>query len=57
MEHLTKKDVEEACNELKDALLETISLDKQVQDIKLKQNKAQKRLSLAREVVRSLKIN
>jgi hypothetical protein len=57
MEKLTAKQVEEVCTELQEALLETINLDKQSLDIKVKQQKAHKRLSLARDAVRNLKID
>ena len=49
--------IEKACEELKQALLETVNLDQQAQDIKLLQIKAQKRLSLARDIVHNIKLN
>lgn len=54
---LTKESIEQACEELKQALIETVELDKKSQDIKIKQAKAQKRLSLARDIIHSLKLN
>ena len=52
---LTKEEVKLACDELSEALLETISLDEKAEDIKLKQAKARYRLQKARENVRELK--
>lgn len=57
METLTIKDVETACKELQEALVETISLDKASDKIKIQQAKARKRLQIARDIVYHLKIN
>jgi len=56
MDKITKTEVQKACEELSNALIETIELDEKQQDIKLKQAKARKRLQLARDVVHNLKL-
>ena len=57
MEKVSKKEVEEKCGELQGALIENIELDKQMIDLKVRQAKAQKRLSLARDAVHFIRIN
>lgn len=57
MEKLTIKQVEEACKELQEALVETVTLDKKAEDIKMQQAKARKRLQMARDVIYHLKLN
>ena len=52
----TKKEILEATRELENALLECLEANKAEDDIKIKKIKAQKRLSLARDTVRSLTI-
>lgn len=50
----TKKDITEAIAELEASMLELLDADRIEQNIKLKRIKAHKRLSLARDTVRSL---
>lgn len=54
---ITKEKVVSVMKELQDALLEKFDLDEQDNDIKLKLQKSQKRLSLAKEQVRQLRID
>lgn len=55
-EKLSKKEVESLCQELQSALMENIELDEKMQNIKILQAKAQKRLSLARDAVHFIRI-
>lgn len=54
---ITKKEILSAMKELEEAMLESISLNAQEKDIKVLKIKAHKRLSLARDEVRSLTFN
>ncbi len=56
MEKITRKEIEEACGELCDALISSIELDEKEQNIKLQQTKLHHRLLLAKDNVRQLKI-
>jgi hypothetical protein len=49
-----KKEIEEVIAELRDAMFEMASISKDEENIKLRKQAAQKRLSLAREAVRSV---
>ncbi len=53
----TKKEIEEVINELKLAMLESIEIDQADKNIKLAKQKNHYRLSKAREVIRSLKLD
>lgn len=53
----TIKEIEIAIDELRNALLEDRRLDDEEENIKLKRKKSHKRLSLARDEVRALKIS
>lgn len=53
----TKKDIEEAINELRLAMLESISIDEEDKQIKVKKQKSHYRLNKAREEVRNLKVD
>ncbi len=50
----TNKEVMEATTELQNAMLESVKADRAEVDIKLAKQKAHKRLSMARDVVRAL---
>lgn len=50
----TQQDIELLIEELKQAMLEKLSLDTEVENLKIKQQKAQKRLSMAREALRGI---
>ena len=54
---ITKEEVVQAMTELQNALLEKLDLDEKDTLLKLKLQKSQKRLSLARERVRELRVN
>ncbi len=54
---MTKKEIIEATTELQNALLEFIELSAKEDELKIAKQKAQKRLSMARDQVRSLKID
>jgi hypothetical protein len=56
MEKISKKQVEEDCQELKLALLETIDLDEQMIELVQAQKKARYRLNKAREIIHFIKI-
>lgn len=53
----TKEEIERKTEELKNAYLEFLELDEQDTKIKIKKAKAQKRLSLARDEISSLRLN
>lgn len=53
----TIKDIEEAIKELGEAMTEMMLLDKADSEVKIAKAKAQKRLSLAREGIRSITFN
>lgn len=50
----TQKEIEDFIEELKQAMIEKLELDNELENIKLKQQKAQKRLSMAREALRNI---
>jgi predicted RNase H-like HicB family nuclease len=52
---MTKQEIEKAIEELKQATLEMLEVSTQEDNIKLKKQKVQKRLSLARSEVNSIK--
>ena len=52
---VTSKDIETACEELKQALLATIAIDEKEEQVKLLKIKAHDRLLRAREEIRNLK--
>jgi len=54
MQKHTQKDIEVLIEELKQAMLEKLELDTEVENLKIKQQKAQKRLSMAREALRDI---
>ena len=56
MEKISKKEVEEDCQELKLALIETIELDEQMINLVQLQKKARYRLNKAREILHFMKI-
>ena len=56
MEKPTLKDVEVACKELQDALMETIRLDVNTLNLDEKKRKARFRLQQARDIIRNLKL-
>lgn len=56
MEKPSKKEIEEVCGELRDALIASIEIDEKEQNIKLQQTKNHHRLLLAKDCVRNLKI-
>ena len=53
----TKKEVEEAIDELRLAMLESIEIDEADKNIKLRKQKNHYRLSKAREEIRVLKVD
>lgn len=53
----TKKDVESVIQELKEAMMESIEASEAEDRAKQRKMKAQKRLTMARDAVRSLSIN
>lgn len=55
-EKITKKQIEEACKNLQETLIESIELDEKEQNIKLKQTANHHKLLLAKDEVRNLKI-
>jgi hypothetical protein len=55
-EKLTRKEVETACDNLKQALIDYIELDEKSEKISLLKAKAQKNLSMCRDEVRALRI-
>lgn len=56
--HPTKKqEAEEAIEELKQATLAVLDVDDKVDKFKLEQQKARKRLSIARDAVYGLRVN
>jgi len=55
---MTKKEqIEKAVDRLKKAFIESDMLDKKIEILRIKQIKAHKELSLAREDIRSLRID
>ncbi len=54
---ITKKEVMEILKELEEATMESLEASRAEVDIKLKKQKAHKRLSLARDAVRSITFN
>ena len=52
----TTKEIESALTELKESMLEAVSLDEKEEKIKLLRQANHKRLCLAREAVRSLRL-
>ena len=52
----TKKEIEDAAQELLDAMLEYRSAEEEEDKAKLKKVRAQKRLSMAREEIRAINI-
>ncbi len=54
---ITQKEIDSAVKELGEAMTEMFMLDKEETDIKIKKAKAQKRLSLARENLRTINFN
>ena len=56
MEKITRKEIEDACEELKSSLISSIELDEKEQNVKLQQTKNHHRLLLAKDSVRALKI-
>ncbi len=57
MPEITKKSIEEAVRELKDAMLESIEAANAEENAKLRKIRAHKRLSLARDEIRSISFN
>jgi hypothetical protein len=57
MEKLTRREIEEACNELQNALFEFLDLDEKETHIKLAKEKAHYRLNKAIDEVRELQVN
>lgn len=53
----TKKEVEEAIEELKSAMMEAMAIDQADKNIKLARQKSHYRLNRAREEVRSLQLD
>lgn len=51
----TKLEVEEACEEMKSAMLIKIDLEQKIEKIQIESMKNQKRLSLAQDRVRALR--
>ena len=56
MEKIDKKGIEEACEDLKSALLETINLDEQMFNLVQLQKKVRYRLNKSREILNFIKI-
>ena len=57
MKPVTKKQIEDAISELKNAMLEAMDIDEADKNIKLAKQKSHYRLNKAREEIRSLKID
>ena len=56
MEKIDKKGIEEACENLRDALLETIELDEQMFNLVQLKKKVRYRLNKSREILHFIKI-
>lgn len=56
MQKITKKEIEDAYEELKLASIAILEIDEKVEKVQLERQKARKRLSLARDAVYGLKL-
>jgi len=56
MDKLTPKVIQDACKDLQDALIESITLDHEMQELKQRQERCRYALLKAKEVIYNLKI-